>query len=45
MNHVENILKQDMEDKESRIEAVQKLDTTTTSEDEEKAGVLLVEKG
>ena len=34
-----------MEDKELRIEAVQKLYTTTTSEDEEKADVLLVEKG
>ena len=45
INHVESVLKQDMEDKESICEVVQKLATTTASEDEQKAEVILVEKG
>ena len=43
INHVESVLKQDMEDKESICEVFQKLATTTASE--QKADVLLVEKG
>ena len=36
INHVENVLKEDREDKESRHKVVQKLSTITEKKDEEK---------
>ena len=37
INHVESVLKEDMEDKESQNEVIQKLATITENEDEKKS--------